>query len=249
MSSFGESLKRERELRQIPLREIAEATKINLRYLEALERNDFRHLPGGVFNKGFVRAYAQHIGIDPEAMVDAYLEEIREQEMRGQARERERRVAARSSAPAQGEQTEGGGSRPAGRRALAGIAVIAILALLGAAGWAGWRFVRKPRPAEGAAETPAARPAVVRIVVDAPVDGTISCDGEAIVSLRDLEIGVPRDVSCRGALVLRATDGGAVRVGAGGAEPAPAGAAGVPLSGLSLQAAPETPGRSPGARP
>jgi cytoskeletal protein RodZ len=82
MSSFGETLKRERELRQISLREIAEATKINLRYLDALERNDFRHLPGGVFNKGFVRAYAQFIGIDPEAMATAYLEEEQRQQAR-----------------------------------------------------------------------------------------------------------------------------------------------------------------------
>lgn len=82
MSSFGETLKRERELRQISLREIAEATKINLRYLDALERDDFRHLPGGVFNKGFVRAYAQFIGIDPETMVTAYLEEDGRQQLR-----------------------------------------------------------------------------------------------------------------------------------------------------------------------
>ena len=82
MSSFGETLRRERELRQISLREIAEATKINLRYLDALERDDFRHLPGGVFNKGFVRAYAQFIGIDPEAMVMAYLEEDGRQQAR-----------------------------------------------------------------------------------------------------------------------------------------------------------------------
>ena len=80
MSSFGETLKRERELRQISLREIAEATKINLRYLDALERDDFRHLPGGVFNKGFVRAYAEFIGIDPENMVTAYLEEENRQQ-------------------------------------------------------------------------------------------------------------------------------------------------------------------------
>jgi cytoskeletal protein RodZ len=79
MSSFGETLKRERELRQISLREISEATKISLRYLDALEKDDFRHLPGGVFNKGFVKAYAQFIGIDPEAMAMAYLEEERRQ--------------------------------------------------------------------------------------------------------------------------------------------------------------------------
>lgn len=71
--SFGEELRRERELRQITLREISESTKISLRYLEALERNEFEGLPGGVFNRGFVRAYAQFIGVDPEAMVNAYL--------------------------------------------------------------------------------------------------------------------------------------------------------------------------------
>ena len=86
MSSFGELLKRERELRQISLREVAEATKINHRYLEALERNDFRHLPGGVFNKGFVRAYAQYIGVDPEDMTNAYLLEERNQAGDAEAR-------------------------------------------------------------------------------------------------------------------------------------------------------------------
>jgi cytoskeletal protein RodZ len=100
MSSFGETLKRERELRQISLREIAEATKINLRYLEALERNDFRHLPGGVFNKGFVRAYAEFIGVDPEAMAMAYLEEEQSQLARAQ-----RTDGVESPTPAPAEAT------------------------------------------------------------------------------------------------------------------------------------------------
>jgi cytoskeletal protein RodZ len=73
MSNFGEELKRERELRSISLREVAESTKINIRYLEALEKNEFSHLPGGVFNKGFVRAVSQFIGVDEEAMINAYL--------------------------------------------------------------------------------------------------------------------------------------------------------------------------------
>jgi cytoskeleton protein RodZ len=100
MPSFGETLKRERELRQISLREISEATKINLRYLDALERDDFRHLPGGVFNKGFVRAYAQFIGVEPETMVNAYLEEDGRQQARaaraGGASPRAPEVAASS---------------------------------------------------------------------------------------------------------------------------------------------------------
>lgn len=76
MASFGETLKRERELREISLREISDATKINIRYLEALEENRFDVLPGGLFNKGFIRAYARYIGVDGEAMVDRYLGEI-----------------------------------------------------------------------------------------------------------------------------------------------------------------------------
>ena len=79
MPSFGEEIRRERELREISLREVAEATKINLRYLEAMERNDFAYLPGGLFNRGFVRAYCSFIGVDPEAMVNAYLLEERTQ--------------------------------------------------------------------------------------------------------------------------------------------------------------------------
>ena len=76
MASFGETLKRERELREISLRQISEATKINIRYLEALEENRFDALPGGLFNKGFIRAYSTYIGVDGEAMVNSYLHEL-----------------------------------------------------------------------------------------------------------------------------------------------------------------------------
>lgn len=89
MPSFGEELRRERELRRITLREVAESTKVNLRYLEALESNDFEHLPGGVFNRGFVRAYSQFIGVDPDVMVDAYLLEEQAQATQGKAQDRD----------------------------------------------------------------------------------------------------------------------------------------------------------------
>jgi transcriptional regulator with XRE-family HTH domain len=84
MANFGETLRRERELRDISLREIADATKVNLRYLEALEQNRFDILPGGVFNKGFIRAYARFIGADGESLVDRYLQEMAEREAREQ---------------------------------------------------------------------------------------------------------------------------------------------------------------------
>ncbi|HYX69962.1 MAG TPA: helix-turn-helix domain-containing protein [Terriglobales bacterium] len=73
MTSFGEKLQREREMRGVTLEEIAEATKIGTRNLRALEQNDFDKLPGGIFNKGFVRAYARYLGIDEEQAVADYL--------------------------------------------------------------------------------------------------------------------------------------------------------------------------------
>ena len=79
MVSLGEELKREREFREISLREISEATKINLRMLEAIESNDFKALPGGIFNRNFIRAYAEFIGLDPEIAVRKYQVQLSEE--------------------------------------------------------------------------------------------------------------------------------------------------------------------------
>jgi cytoskeleton protein RodZ len=72
MGAFGERLRREREMRGISLNEISESTKISRRHLESLENEDFDSLPGGVFNRGFVRAYARFVGINEEQAVADY---------------------------------------------------------------------------------------------------------------------------------------------------------------------------------
>jgi len=77
--SFGEYLKREREFRHISLDELSKATKIRKYYLDAIERNEYKLLPGEAYLKGFVRAYAKHIGIDPDDAIlrlESYLKEI-----------------------------------------------------------------------------------------------------------------------------------------------------------------------------
>jgi cytoskeleton protein RodZ len=73
MASFGERMKREREMRGITLEEIADSTKIGSRSLRALEEEDFSQLPGGIFNKGFVRAYARYMGLDEDQAVADFL--------------------------------------------------------------------------------------------------------------------------------------------------------------------------------
>ncbi len=72
LASFGEDLRREREIRGISLKEIADATKISKRFLEAIERNDHRTLPAPVFTRGFVREYARYLGLSCEEMVNRY---------------------------------------------------------------------------------------------------------------------------------------------------------------------------------
>jgi cytoskeleton protein RodZ len=72
--SFGEKLRKEREQRKITLDDISSSTKISTRMLRALEEEHFDQLPGGVFNKGFIRAYARHIGLDEEQAITDYLD-------------------------------------------------------------------------------------------------------------------------------------------------------------------------------
>ena len=79
MGVFGDRLRREREMRGITLDEITESTKIARRHLEALEGEHFDQLPGGVFNKGFVRAYARFLGIDEDQAVADYSATANEQ--------------------------------------------------------------------------------------------------------------------------------------------------------------------------
>ena len=70
--TFGESLKREREMRGVTLDEITAATRIATRFLRAIENEEWDQLPGGVFNRGFVRAVARYLGLDEENTVAEY---------------------------------------------------------------------------------------------------------------------------------------------------------------------------------
>ena len=76
MASLGQELKRERELRGIPLKEIAEATKINLRFLRSLEEDQFDILPGKFFTRGIIRSYAGYLGLEEHMILNLYQETL-----------------------------------------------------------------------------------------------------------------------------------------------------------------------------
>jgi cytoskeleton protein RodZ len=74
LPSFGQKLKLEREKRNITLEQISVSTKIGIRMLQALEEDKFNQLPGGIFNKGFVRAYSRFLGLDEDQTIADYLQ-------------------------------------------------------------------------------------------------------------------------------------------------------------------------------
>lgn len=75
-NDVGSRLKEARERRGVSLRQIANDTKISMAALEALERNDFSRLPGGIFSRSFVRAYAAEVGLDVEETVEDFVKQF-----------------------------------------------------------------------------------------------------------------------------------------------------------------------------
>lgn len=137
-ASFGEEMRRQREIRGISLKEIADSTKISKRYLEAIEKDSYGTLPAPVFTRGFVREYARYLGLNPDEAVNRYLQYRLELEQAGQvprdsksapprdiareplremrhetARETLRKIQAARGAPGAERRAAGGGRRVA----------------------------------------------------------------------------------------------------------------------------------------
>jgi len=237
MASFGEEIKRERELRDISLKEIADATNISVRFLEALERNDFSVLPGGVYVRGFIRSVAQHVGLDVDETLAAYQQETERQEMLQES-----------------ETGRGGHGRPprtggfkAESAVAGGFAMMALL--IGIVYWAGSPGTPEAPPPDPAAHSEALKarmkrsgalpasvpsepeiaplaapplaqpeaeavqePGVERLVGIRALETTrvqLTCAGE-VRFREDLWVGVERQFPCREPILLSAANAGAI---------------------------------------
>lgn len=71
--TVGERLREARERQKVSLHAIAAKTNISVRFLDAIEKNQFDKLPGGIFTRGFIRSYAAQVGLDPDAAVTHFL--------------------------------------------------------------------------------------------------------------------------------------------------------------------------------
>ena len=78
MGEFGSKFREAREKKELSLDDVSNVTKISSRMLQAIEEEHFEQLPGGVFNKGFIRAYAKHLGLNGDEAVSDYLACLRQ---------------------------------------------------------------------------------------------------------------------------------------------------------------------------
>jgi cytoskeleton protein RodZ len=242
-AGFGEHLRREREMRGVSLEEIAAATRISTRFLQALEKETWDVLPGGIFNRGFVRAVARFLGLEEETLLAEYS------------------LAAGlpgSAAPA--PPSEPVTRISAKQRRWIALAAAVILAVL-AGGWFGWRWISARRAAMTAAASalppepsPPAAPAGIsggpadpaagiaanirpwagpaaelQLKIDAAKETslTITSDGRQAFSGTILA-GESRTVSAKTALILTTQDAGALRLELNGQALAPIGPPGQP---------------------
>lgn len=156
MGSFGDRLKKEREQRSVSLDDIALSTKIGTRMLRALEEEKFDQLPGGIFNKGFVRAYARHLGLDEQQTINDYMEALGENQQRSMPQDataagKSQLVAERPSKPiVETREPERTTEIPWG--------LLALGLLLAALAFATWSYYHRSRGDDRSDVTPAPQP-------------------------------------------------------------------------------------------
>ena len=218
---FGSWLRRQRELRQVSLREIADTTKISIRYLEALEEDRFDVLPAPVFAKGFLREYARYVGLDPDEVVNTYLTAQSEsQPEESESAEPWQAPAKRSSL----EWTSG---------LLLALAVAVVLALVALVAFYAERSRDTPPPAPAAIAVPqpapvlppppAAEPAPALAPLVVTMDFSEDCWVEAVVDgqrrLSELHVqGESLMLEADEAVVLTLGNARAVRIEVNGLE-------------------------------
>jgi transcriptional regulator with XRE-family HTH domain len=177
-SAFGEQLRQAREERRLAIEAVSGATRIAVRHLNALERSDLGALPPGPFGKGYVRAYAQFLGIDPEPILEAYRARERQRGV-GASRDDERLLSELSHLV---NERTGARSRPAvigGWRR--GLAIVLVLFGFMAASW--W-FLGRARAPETAVAT--ADEASAPVSAGATADGTLTDDRGAAAPATDV---------------------------------------------------------------
>jgi len=136
MAGFGEQLRLERESREVSLEALCAETKVNMRHFEALERDRFQELPGGVFRRGILRAYLKALQLDEQMWIPRF-----EAHLSADARDRgESPEPDQEAWVAFAENVKRNRATVGKRHGLRWFGVLGLLLLLGATAWAVWQF-------------------------------------------------------------------------------------------------------------
>src|SRR2546422_2620045 len=131
---IGGELRRARTARNFSLEDISRRTRISPFVLRAIEANDFDQVPGGLFTRGFLRAYAREVGLDGENLIREYRAAFEPPEMPADARHAESAEASDDFIPDQNEPTA------SKRRHFLEVGIIVVIVL------AYFATLRQPRP-------------------------------------------------------------------------------------------------------
>src|SRR5262245_37052851 len=220
VGDFGSRLREARERKGVSLREIANATKISVRALEALEKNDISHLPGGIFSRSFVRAYAAEAGLDPDEAVDDFVRQFPHDSV----------VAGHAPSVHVDESDDESNRRTArvvARLIAVSVPVAAVVLYLGVAN-------QRPSPVVAVESVPAAaaRAETVAARVEVEVTALRACvltagvDGQPLVDAR-LEAGGRQSFNAQSELTLTVSDPSAIELTINGRRSRSLGADGV----------------------
>ncbi len=76
MASLGQELKQLREAKKISLEEISQITHISIRFLQSIERDDYKELPGEIYNRSFIKRLAKAVGYDEARAIQMYERQV-----------------------------------------------------------------------------------------------------------------------------------------------------------------------------
>lgn len=237
-SDIGARLRSARQARGISLRQIADATKLSVNTLEALERGQIGRLPGGIYRRSIVRAFASEVGLEPEATLQAFLGQYPDDlpppgaTLRRDPLE-EPRAARRgilqmavkllgAAVPVLAGIYYFGGQPPppAARRPTENALPARPVDV--------WRPEIVPAGGFSEAPPPAAHPVVVRFTISSECVLRATADGRVVVA-RTVSAGEQIEVELSDELLLSGDDAGAVQFSINGQAGRPLGAAREPL--------------------
>ncbi len=137
MATFGEQLRQQREHLGRTIEALSAETRVNARHFVALEAEDYREIPGGVFRRGIVRAYLTALGLDEQVWMPRFEASLADYTRRtGQALEPDGEAWIAFAKNVKRNRTGGVPGAP-----VRWMGVVALFLLVLAAAWATWRFL------------------------------------------------------------------------------------------------------------